>query len=48
MLKKFDQDAKDRVSRLVEDRTLTENLSLQQRCEIVAPKLGIPWNTTSR
>lgn len=32
MPKKFDQDAKDRVVRLVEDRVLAENLSLQKAC----------------
>ena len=42
---KFDQDAKDRVVRLVEDRILAENLSMQQVCKIVAPKLGVSWHT---
>lgn len=32
MPKIFDQDAKDRVVRLVEDRVLAENLSLQKAC----------------
>lgn len=45
MPRKFDQDAKDRVIRLVEDRILAENLSLQAACELVAPKLGISWHT---
>lgn len=36
MPKKFDQDAKDRVVRLVEDRILAENLSMQEACKIVA------------
>ena len=45
MPKKFDQDAKDRVVRLVEDRILAENLSMQQACKIVAPKLGVSWHT---
>src|SRR5699024_277068 len=45
MPKKFDQDAKDRVVRLVEDRILAENLSMQQACQAVAPKLGASWHT---
>ena len=39
--KKFDQDAKDRVARLVEDLILAENLAMQQPCKIVVPKLGV-------
>ncbi|MGP5115510.1 IS3 family transposase [Corynebacterium casei] len=42
---KFDQEAKDRVVRLVEDRILAENLSMQQACQAVAPKLGVSWHT---
>ncbi|WP_234914492.1 transposase [Corynebacterium belfantii] len=45
MPKKFDQDAKDRVVRLVEDRILAEHLSMQEACKIVAPKLGVSWPT---
>lgn len=45
MPKKFDQEAKDRVVRLVEDRILAENLSMQAACKAVAPKLGISWHT---
>ena len=45
MPKKFDQDAKDRVVRLVEDRVLAENLSLQKACSVVAPRLGVSWHT---
>lgn len=45
MPKKFDQEAKDRVVRLVEDRILAENLSLQAACQAVAPKLGVSWRT---
>ncbi|MDN6351132.1 MAG: transposase [Yaniella sp.] len=45
MPKKFDQEAKDRVVRLVEDRILAENLSMQQACQAVAPKLGVSWHT---
>ncbi|WGH92270.1 IS3 family transposase [Auritidibacter ignavus] len=45
MPKKFDQDAKDRVVRLVEDRILAENLSLQAACKLVGPKLGVSWHT---
>ncbi|MDK8577568.1 hypothetical protein QP905_04305 [Corynebacterium pseudodiphtheriticum] len=41
MPKKFDQDAKDRVVRLVEDRILAENMSMQAACQAVAPKLGV-------
>ena len=32
MPKRFGQDAKDRVVRLVEDRVLAENLSLREAC----------------
>ncbi|ACP32020.1 hypothetical protein GCM10009604_01220 [Corynebacterium aurimucosum] len=42
---KFNQDAKDRVVRLAEDRILTENISMQAACKIVAPKLGVSWHT---
>ncbi|MDK4289520.1 transposase [Corynebacterium pseudodiphtheriticum] len=42
---KNDQDAKDRVVRLVEDRILAENMSMQEACKIVAPKLGVSWHT---
>ena len=45
MPKKFDQDAKDRVVRLVEDRILAENMSMQSACQAVAPKLGVSWRT---
>ena len=45
MPKKFDQDAKDRVVRLVEDRILAENMSMQAACQAVAPKLGASWHT---
>lgn len=45
MPKKFDQDAKDRVVRLEEDRILAENISMQEACKIVAPKLGVSWHT---
>ncbi len=38
--KKFDQEAKDRVVRLVEDRILAEGLSVNVACQAVAPKLG--------
>ena len=41
MPRKFDQDAKDRVVRLVEDRILAENMSMQAACQAVAPKLGV-------
>ncbi|VFB08148.1 transposase-like protein [Corynebacterium striatum] len=45
MPKKFDQEAKDRVVRLVEDRILAESISTQEACKIVAPKLGVSWHT---
>ena len=41
MPRKFDQDTKDRVIRLVENRILAENLSLQAASELVAPKLRV-------
>ncbi|WP_028822151.1 hypothetical protein [Propionimicrobium lymphophilum] len=44
MLERFDQDAKDRVVRLVEDRVLAENLSLQKACQVVALRLGVSWH----
>ena len=31
--------------RLVEDRILAENISMQQACTVVAPKLGVSWHT---
>ena len=31
--------------RLVEDRRLSENMSMQEACKIVAPKLGVSWHT---
>ncbi|MBG9259145.1 hypothetical protein [Corynebacterium belfantii] len=42
---KFDQETKDRVIRLVEDRILAENISMQAVCKIMAPKLGVSWHT---
>ncbi|MBG9328662.1 hypothetical protein I4J35_07380 [Corynebacterium belfantii] len=45
MPRKIDQEAKDRVGRLVEDRILAENISMQAVCKIVAPKLGVSWRT---
>ncbi|WP_327785997.1 hypothetical protein, partial [Corynebacterium belfantii] len=42
---KFDQETKDRVVRLVEDRILAENISMQEACKIMAPKLGVSWHT---
>ena len=45
MPRKFDQDAKDRVIRLVEDRILAENMSMRPACQAVAPKLGVSWHT---
>lgn len=41
---KFDQEAKDRVVWLVEDRILAKGLSIQQACQVVAPKLGVSWH----
>ncbi|HAT1153484.1 TPA: transposase [Corynebacterium striatum] len=45
MPRKFDQEAKDRVVRLVEDCILAESISTQEACRIVAPKLGVSWHT---
>lgn len=45
MPKKFDQEAKDRVVRLVKDRILAKNLSMQKACQAVAPKLDVSWHT---
>ncbi|AEX47916.1 transposase-like protein [Corynebacterium diphtheriae BH8] len=44
MPRKFDQESKDRVVRLVEDRILADNMSMQAACKIVAPKLGVSWH----
>ena len=43
MPKKFDQEAKNRVVCLVEDRILAENISTLEAYKIVAPKLGVLW-----
>lgn len=45
MPKKFDQDSKDRVVRLVEERILAEGVSTEAACKAVAPKLGVSWHT---
>ena len=45
MPRKFGQDAKDHVVRLVEDHILAENMSMQEACKIVTPKLGVSWHT---
>lgn len=45
MPKKFDQETKDRVVRLIEDRILAEGIGVQQACETVAPKLGVSPHT---
>lgn len=45
MPKKFDQDVKSCIVRLVGNRILTEDLSMQSACQAVAPKLGISWRT---
>ena len=44
MPRQFDQDAKERVVRLVEDSILAENMSMQAACQAVAPKVGA-WHT---
>ncbi len=41
MPKKFDQDAKDSVVCLVEDRVLVENLSLQKACQVAVSRHGV-------
>ncbi|MDK8781810.1 transposase [Actinotignum sp. GS-2025f] len=48
MPKKFDQEAKDRVIRLVEKRILAESISLQDACKAVAPKFDVSWHTARR
>ncbi|WP_083091836.1 MULTISPECIES: transposase [Rothia] len=45
MPKKFTQESKDRTVRLIEDRILAENLSMNAACQAVAPKLGLSWHT---
>lgn len=32
--------------RLVEDRILAENMSMQSACQAVTPKLGVSWHTS--
>ena len=44
MSKKFDQEAKGRVARLVEDRILAEIMSMHEACKTVAPKLNASWS----
>ena len=34
--------------RLVEDRILAENMSMQSACQAVAPKLGVSWHTAKQ
>ena len=41
MPKKFDQDAKDRAVRLVEDRIRVQGCSIVSACEYIAPRLGV-------
>lgn len=41
MPKIFDQEAKDRAVRLVEDRIRVQECSIVSACEQVAPKLGV-------
>lgn len=45
MPKKFEQDANYRVVRLVEDRILAENMSMEEVCKIMAPKLDVSRHT---
>lgn len=45
MPKKFDQDAKDSVVCLVEDRVLVENLSLQKACQVAVSRHGVSSHT---
>lgn len=45
MPKMFDQDAKDRVVGVVEDRILAGSISTQEACKIVAPKVVVSWHT---
>jgi transposase-like protein len=45
MPKKFDQEVKGRVVRLVEDRIFAEGLLIQDACQMVAPELGVWWHT---
>ncbi len=49
MPKKFDQEAKDCVIRLVEERIRTKSgMSLQDACKAVAPKFDVSWHTIRR
>lgn len=40
MSKMIDQEMKDRVVRLIEDRILAEGVSLREACRVVGSKLG--------
>ncbi|MBM0244015.1 hypothetical protein [Corynebacterium macginleyi] len=42
--KNFDQDLKDRVVCLMEDRIAAENMSMQAACKAVVPKSGVMAN----
>ena len=48
MSKKFDQETKNRVIRLVEKRILAEGISLQDACRVVASKHDVSWHTARR
>ncbi|MBS5748488.1 MULTISPECIES: transposase [Actinotignum] len=48
MPKKFALEAKDLVIHLIEERILTEGMSLQGACRAVAPTYGISWHTARR
>ncbi|WP_420868429.1 hypothetical protein [Corynebacterium macginleyi] len=43
--KDFNQDLKDRVARLVEDRIVAENMSIHSAYQAVPPKFGVSWHT---
>lgn len=44
MPKRFDQDTKDRVGRLIEERIARDGCSVQAASQEIAPKLGVSWH----
>lgn len=45
MARKFDQEFKDRVVRLVDSRVHADGVSIAEACRQVAPKVGISYHT---
>lgn len=45
MSKRFDQDTKDRVVRLVEERIARDGCSVQFASQEIAARLGVSWHS---